>query len=257
MSDDRSGSLSLGRRDFLRGVPPSVIGLAAGVGGGSSGQFTGDVDVLSAASPIGSTQPGQPLVPAIRNTFAKGPEGWCSYEYHASVIARNEVFILTTHARQGGVDNSPYIHTDHTRWSADTPENPISILALIFYFSWVDREPLDLRDAEVSVYLRGDNLRLSGARCYFWVNAPGVRWHLNSQPLTVTEGSWATEPNRFSLVNDESLWHNSWSGIPPRFQSLDSMLRKAHSYGFSFVGYDSEVTGKFSMDEFELKTRRS
>jgi hypothetical protein len=173
------------------------------------------------------------------------------------VVARNEVFILTTRAREGGVDNSPYIHTDHTRWSADTPENPISILALIFYFSWVNLDPMDLREAEVSVYLRGDNLQLSGAKCYFWVNSPGVRWHLTSRPLTVTEGRWATEPNRFTLVNDESLWHNSWSSIPPRFQSLDSMLRRAHSYGFSFVGYVSEVTGKFSMDEFELRTKRS
>ena len=154
-----------------------------------------------------------------------------------------------------GVGNSPFIFTDHTRWSADTPENPISILAFIYYLRWTDRDPMDLRGAEVSVYLRGDNLQLSGAKCYFWVNSPGVRWHLTSRPLEVTEGRWAEKPNRFTLVNDESQWHNSWASIPPRFQSLDSMLSHAHSYGFSFVGYVAEVTGKFSMDEFEITTK--
>ena len=82
-----------------------------------------------------------------------------------------------------------------------------------------------------------------------------MRWHLTSRPLEVAEGRWAEKPNRFTLVNDESQWHNSWASIPPRFQSLDSMLSHAHSYGFSFVGYVAEVTGKFSMDKFEITTK--
>jgi hypothetical protein len=234
------------------GMPPSMIGVAAGVGGAPAAAAGGG----EAAVPGGRAQPGDGTVTVIKNGFLKGPEGWCSYDYHTSVISKSEIFVLTTRAREGGVDNSPYIHTDHFRWSADTPENPISILALIFYFGWVNMDPMDLRGAEVSVYLRGDDLKLSGAKCYFWVNSPGVRWHLMSRPLTVTEGHWAKEPNRFTLVNDEALWHNTWSSIPPRFQSLDSMLRRAHSYGFSFIGYTGEVTGKLSMDEFELRTKR-
>ena len=132
----------------------------------------------------------------IKNTFAKGPEGWCSYEYHASVIAKSEIFVMATQTREGGVGNSAFIFTDHTRWSADTPEKPISILAYIYYLRWTDRDPMDLRGAEVSVYLRGDNLQLSGAKCYFWVNSPGVRWHLTSRPLECDRGALGqgTEP---------------------------------------------------------------
>ena len=37
-------------------------------------------------------------------------------------------------------------------------------------------DPLDLRGAEVSVYLRGDDLDLKGAKCYFWALAGGTRW---------------------------------------------------------------------------------
>ena len=32
----------------------------------------------------------------MKNSFTKGPEGWCSYDYHASVVADRNVFILTT-----------------------------------------------------------------------------------------------------------------------------------------------------------------
>ena len=247
VSDDIHASL--GRRDFIVGISPCLI---------IAGRETGSASSVSPENPEEGAlrtaqQGGRSTV--IKNTFAKGPEGWCSYEYHASVIAKSEIFVLATQAREGGVGNSAFIYTDHTRWSADTPEKPISILAYIYYLRWTDRDPMDLRGAEVSVYLRGDNLQLSGAKCYFWVNSPGVRWHLTSRPLNVTEGHWAKEPNRFTLVNDEGQWHNSWAGVPPRIQSLDSMLSHAHSYGFSFVGYSSEVTGRFSMDEFEITTK--
>jgi hypothetical protein len=193
----------------------------------------------------------------VRNRFEKGPEGWCSYEYHWSIVAKGRnIFILTTWEPKGGVNDSGYIWCDETRWSADTPESPVSLLPFITYVNWSDRDPLDLREAEVSVYLRGDGLQLFGARCYFWVVAPFCRWHLASRPLTISEGAWAAEPNRFSLRNDESLWHRSWSLDPARPPALDSVLGHAVSYGFSLVGFGQEPRGKFSMDEFELRLAR-
>ena len=30
---------------------------------------------------------------AVVNTFEKGPEGWCSYDYHASIIAGQNYFV--------------------------------------------------------------------------------------------------------------------------------------------------------------------
>lgn len=73
----------------------------------------------------------------INNHFDKGSQGWCSYDYHASMVAggRN-VFILATWSPQGGVDGSGCVFTDHVCWSADTPERPLSILPLLCYHGW-------------------------------------------------------------------------------------------------------------------------
>lgn len=192
----------------------------------------------------------------IKNRFSKGPEGWCSYDYHASIVADGvNIFVLTTWMKEGGVNNGGYIWTDHRRWSADTPEKPLSILPLLYYRGWSDADPVDLRGCEVSFYLRGDGLRLDGAQCYFWVNAPGTRWHYTAQPLTISEGAWAAEPQRIVLHDDEQHWHRSWAASPATALSLSAMLANAHSYGFSFVGFTSEVSGRLSLAEFTISGR--
>ena len=188
----------------------------------------------------------------LKNRFDKGPEGWCSYDYHASIVSGgHNIQILATREKKGGVGDSPYIWVDHTRWSADTPEKPLSILPLMVYRGWINEDPIDLRDAEVSVYLRGDGLQLDkNTHCFFWVHGPGGRWHLNSRPLTISEGKWSSEPLRFALPNDEKLWHHSW---PHDERHLVDTLGAVDSYGFSFVGFTFEVRGRLSMDEFEIK----
>ena len=189
----------------------------------------------------------------IRNIFEKGPEGWCSYDYHASMVDQGtNIFVLTTWARTGGVNNTGCVWSDNTRWSADTPERPLSILPLIFYRNWVNADPIEIKDAGLSVYLRGDQLNLDGGHCLFWVYGHGTRWHMNTQPLTITEGGWASEPNQFELTNDQSLWHMSWSGSPDNPAELNTVLSRTHSYGFSFVGFTAEVTGRLSMAEFMI-----
>ena len=60
----------------------------------------------------------------VDNTFDKGPDGWCSYDYHRSMVDGGEnYFVLTAHRLKGGVKDSGYVWTDNTRWTADTPEN--------------------------------------------------------------------------------------------------------------------------------------
>jgi hypothetical protein len=159
---------------------------------------------------------------------------------------------LTTWEGKRGINDSGYVWTDHRRWSADVPENPVSILPLIFYRRWVNADAIDLRDAELSVYLRGDGLELYGAECYFWIQGH-TRWHLKGSPLNISEGKWADQPNRFRLSNDESQWYWSWAGLPAQPKPLDFALSNVSSYGFSFVGFEREVIGKFSMDEFEIR----
>jgi len=187
----------------------------------------------------------------IKNTFDKGPESWCSYDYHWSIVAKGKnIFILTTWEASGGVNGSGYIWCDETRWSADTPENPVALLPFITYTNWTGREPLDLRNARVSVYLRGDGLQLHGAQCYFWVVTPWNRWHLTSRPLTISEGTWAKEPAVFTLPTDDASWHQSWADGS---HTVEETLAHAISYGFSLVGFGQEPRGKFSMDDFEMR----
>ncbi len=192
------------------------------------------------------------MATVLRTTFDKGPERWCSYDYHMSVLGRSNIFVLTTHETSGGVNGSGYVWADEHRWSADTPEAPVSVLPLIYYRTWDDEGTVDLRGADVSVYLRGDGLELDGASCYFWVNMAGTRWHYTSNPLEISDGRWADEPLRFTLENDESLWHMSWTALADGPTPLDTLLRDAISYGFSFVGFGQEPRGRVSMDELEI-----
>ena len=184
--------------------------------------------------------------------FSLGPEGWCSYEYHASIVAGQNIFILTTFARSGGIGDGGYVWADHTRWSADTPEKPISILPLIRYQSWIGEGPIDLRGAELGVSLRGDGLQLNGAACYFWVHIGGTRWHCSGHPIEIGIDHWPEEPTRFAIPNDEALWYHSWSSDAEIMANLDQVLAGAESYGFSFVGFGSEVSGRLSLGFFEL-----
>ena len=188
----------------------------------------------------------------MKNSFDIGPEGWCSYDYHASVVAGRNIFILTTWENAGGVNDSGYVWCDENRWSSDTPESPLSILPFIMYTSWVGGGAMDLRGAQVSVYLRGDGLKLDGADCYFWVHSAGTRWHYASRPLEIGQGGWASEPNVLTLANDETLWHRSWAGDPSNPTGLNDLLAGSVSYGISFVGFSQEVRGKFSMCDFEI-----
>ena len=194
----------------------------------------------------------------LKNTFNTGPQGWCSYDYHWSVVSKSNCFILGNWESSGGVEGSGYIWTDHTRWSADTPEDPVSILPFLTYTHWTNVEPLDLRDANISVYIRSDNLKLNGAKCYFWAvgKKESGRFHLKSNPLDISAGCWADSPNSFTLVNDESLWHRSWSKNKSHPPSLDNLLSNCISYGISLVGFDNEPTGRLSIDELIVTLRK-
>ena len=98
----------------------------------------------------------------MKYSFDVGPEGWCSYDYHGCVRAGRNIFILAVWQRSGGVDDGGYIWSDEHGWSADTPENPISVFPFTLKRNWIGYGPIDLRNAEVSVYLRGDGLQLHG-----------------------------------------------------------------------------------------------
>ncbi|NUQ61278.1 MAG: hypothetical protein HUU20_02250 [Pirellulales bacterium] len=194
----------------------------------------------------------QPVV----NAFNSDAEGWQVYDFAGGVPGGNKIFAQVTWEKAGGVGNSGYIWGDDSRWRINLPETPDSILAFVFYRKWAGAPELDLRDAEVSVYLRGDKLDLKGAKCYFWVSDTQTvtRWHYTAHPLPVPEGHWG-EKQTFVLKNDEALWHSSWSGEPQNVGSLDAVLGGVDSYGLAFVGFTQKVTGRFAMDELQVRLR--
>jgi hypothetical protein len=201
-----------------------------------------------------ATARSQDINLSVINSFDLGSHHWQVYDYNGGVAGGGNVFYPVTWESSGGVGDTGYVWGDDSRWRIDTPENPNSILAFIVYRAWDGDGPIDLRDATLSVYLRGDNLDLKGGSVYFWAlnGVEGTRYHLLSSPLTITEGSWGVQQS-VVLANDEYLWHRSWSRDPANPASLDFVLSQCDSYGFSFIGFSEEVTGRFSMDEFQIK----
>lgn len=204
--------------------------------------------------------------PRLTHDFDHDSELWQIYDAERSVALLAEkgpqgfhdIYRAPTWERTGGVNDSGYIWADDSRWSLDEPETPRSILPLLTWRQWYLRGPVDLRDAELSVYLRGDGLDLKGGRCYFWVNSLTYanRWHLTSQPLPIEPGRWADRPVVVTLRNDESLWHRSWTVPTAQKNPLDRVLSSADSYGFAFVGFSEMVTGRFCVDEFSLRVAK-
>ena len=197
-----------------------------------------------------STEKGKILA----SNFDSGAEGWQAYDYNGGIQGGGNVFYALNWAKTGGVRNSGHVWADDSQWRIDTPENPNSILPFIIYRSWVGGDALDLRNAEVSVCLRGDSLDLKGAKCHFWAfnNQNGTRWHFVGRPLAIQHGRWGP-PQTFRLNNDERLWHRSWSRNLSDPGSLDLVLSKCDSYGLSFIGFSGEVTGKLSMDQLVIR----
>ena len=209
----------------------------------------------------------------IKSAFKLGPESWHSYDYHGSLVAGGaNRFVLATHEKDDGFDDKPYVWVDHTRWSADTPEEPISILALLRYQCWLDEPSLDLRNATMGCILRGDELELHGAKVYFWiVTDKGLttetRWHFHAEPLSLSRDEWNMVQTPIQLVPDESMWYVSWSLAneecaeapggrpgpwPAKPQPLAHALANVDSYGFSFVGFKKTPTGRLSLGFFNM-----
>jgi hypothetical protein len=86
---------------------------------------------------------------------------------------------------------------------------------------------------------------------FFWVHAGGTRWHFTSHPLTITNGEWTRQ--QVPLEPTPEGWHCCGSVDPERPPPLQDVLGSTHSYGFSFVGFSREVTGRLSLAEFNLR----
>ena len=184
-------------------------------------------------------------------TIATNLSLWQSYEY----IGPNDKFHPAQIHTEKGPNGEAAISTDDSMWSIDTPENPHSILALLYYPAW-NLEPLyDLRDASIEFSLRGDNLKLHGGHCYFWIHTAtlgSTRWHYIKHPLPVKNGKWTR--NNLTLSTNPKDWHNSFVSDPNDAKSLPLSLKACASFGFSFTGFSKKATGQLSLSSFKIKT---
>jgi hypothetical protein len=105
----------------------------------------------------------------------------------------------------------------------------------------------------VLVYLRGKNLDLKGGKVYFWVYnfKTFTRYHYIAYPLKVSEEDWG-QKQIFLLDANPAHWFHSWTSEGHRPGKLDEVLRDVNSYGFSFLGFSSKVTGRIEMDQFSI-----
>jgi hypothetical protein len=175
---------------------------------------------------------------------------WHSYAY----LGTTHEYRACRKSENGGWNNGAYVTADDSLWTIDTPESPQSILALMIPSTLMLKSPpLDLRYTAVSFSLRGDNLQLYGASCYFWVVSfvpTSTRWHYTSQPLIVPEGKWS-ELQTLVLSPKEDAWHCSFSLQQPR-TPLNDVLGLCMSFGISFMGFSEKVSGNISLSDFTI-----
>ena len=179
---------------------------------------------------------------------------WNSYEY----FDQSDRFHSACYHTHGGPQNGPFIKVDDSMWSVDTPENPHSILALMYYCSWNNQPPTDLRDATVEFCLRGDHLDLKGAQCFFWIHCyspHSTRWHYTTAHLDISHDSWG-DLQAITLPNDPAQWQRSYSSNTDSPASLNLTLRACSSFGFSFIGFSDKVTGRLSLASFSIYAKQ-
>ena len=149
--------------------------------------------------------------------------------------------------------------------------------------AWGAVRTQDIRDAVVSVGLRGRDVQLRGTRLYLWVQGnrgphireiynpgdPLVNWALTSQPIgdELVDGAW--HDFELTLHSDESQWSQMGllnRGLPRKIiveqslsfatGTLDRMLNGSH-YGLGFLlgGVDPNdpPTGRIDIDRIEIK----
>ena len=191
----------------------------------------------------------------MKHDFDIGPEGFCSYDYEGCVRAGRNIFVLAAWSPTGGVGDSGHIWTNQAAWSADTPEDPISVFAFTLRRS----------DGSARRIVRHPGAPTSRCTCRATASrctAPGPtsgstgaapRGTSTAHPLEIGDGEWPSEPNRFKLEADESLWHQTWTPDPAGVRGIEAALTECSSIAVQLSGFTSLPAGKIAMDELEIR----
>ena len=252
---------------------------------GTEPRLTGPVGRLFVLAGILLSIPCPEAQTVYRESFDSGPGKWLTGKnrtsppgWHRNILGFWGEGVPLKWSAKGG-HSGGFAYTEPP-WYFDDNHGEFYWLYLIFvaYSNDAGLAGADLRDAEVSFYLRGRDPDLKGSRLFFWIQGPGHEgdsnrnWALTSIPWDriLLDGGW--QEVRFKLPNDESRWSfmgHTNGGLARRIRvtqsmasgkgTLDPILARTHvDWGMLLCGIDPNdpPQGKIDLDEFVLAPRR-
>lgn len=232
----------------------------------------------------GSTTPARPLAPRLaafyHETWDRGLAGWTGGMSSKDLA----------HQPAGGVSGGFLRYVDSLGAGDDTNHlGGIGVVHLTQYFYLgsavpeADMPPSaalgggdpDLRDARVTIHVRGDKWQANGSELVWWMqcdkdlskqneadwrraNWAHTGFSLNESLLS---GKW--EKVEYRLVNDSSQWTYAGNAVPQTrpnyvYWSLDEALSHVNQDAFhmlAFIDQAAEPTGTIDYDELEIAYR--
>lgn len=235
-----------------------------------------------ATTSYGHKSPERPLPPRLaayhRETWDHGPAGWLGDMdgkglAHHTVGGKSGGFVRF--AEPGGFDPNHLdgiggLHLASYFYPATHP----SASGFQGYFGGGDP---DLRDAKVSLAVRGNGFVANGSELLFWAQSDNVlkdqltpnwrraNWAATGFPLTDSLKSGKWESVSYRLTNDTRHWTYAGNNLAQRrpnyaYAPLDQSLQNVSCDFFhllAFVDPDNPPKGSIDFDEFELAYRNA
>ena len=166
--------------------------------------------------------------------------------------------------------SGPYA-TASSPWYFDDNHGEFAWLHLAFFVNrsaLIDLEGQDLRNAEITLALRGRNFQRQGTQLFFWMQGTPAtyNWALTAYPIAASldDGQWHDE--KIILHNDESRWRPMGllnGGLARKIRvfhslsaadgSLNDLLNGQHiNFGFLLCGLDPNALPSGSIDLEEI-----
>jgi hypothetical protein len=229
-----------------------------------------------ATEAYGHKTPSRPLPPRLaafyHETWDEGAGGWDSWSKGGLAHFPKDG------ARGGFIRFSEPTRHDHNH---DNGIGTVHLAKYIYPGTWglLTRHATpylgggspDLRDAKISIYVRGRDWKANGAELMWWtqsqsnielLNRPGYRhhnWAYTGFSLAehLTSGKW--EKVEYRLRNDTEDWtYTGGTGIYANYWSIDNAQAQVNLDFFhmvTFVDTTKPPTGAIDFDEFELAYR--
>jgi len=237
------------------------------------------------------SQPAARVRVVYNEDFSTGPGAWTTGKaveggsWHRNIFGdRGEPTPLRWH--KSGGRRGPFASTEPP-WYFDDNHGEFMWLYLAFFVnrsSLIGLAGADLRNAEITLSLRGHRFQPKGTKLFFWVQGspnreappekgPLYNWALSSQPIVeeLLDGRWHSRT--ITLTSDEGRWSSMGhlnGGLARKLRviqslsvldgSLDAILDGGHvNFGFLLCGVDPNdpPTGRIDIEQVTIRARAS